>query len=45
MIVQVPLRAALGVAALCVAYATSEVRAEDASPWQRDAYSAVRLLA
>jgi DsbC/DsbD-like thiol-disulfide interchange protein len=45
MIVLVPLRAALGVAALCVAYATSEVRAEDASPWQRDAHSAVRLLA
>src|SRR5215207_1940266 len=45
MIVIVPLRAALGVAALCVAYATSEVRAEDASPWQRDAHSAVRLLA
>src|SRR6201991_1227530 len=45
MIVTVPLRAALGVAALCVACATSEVRAEDASPWQRDAHSAVRLLA
>src|SRR3954469_18418910 len=45
MIVMVPLRAALGVAALCVACATSEVRAEDASPWQRDAHSAVRLLA
>src|SRR3979411_2472023 len=45
MIVMVPLRAALGVAALCVACATSEVRAEDASPWQRDTHSAVRLLA
>src|SRR3954447_8105027 len=45
MIVMVPLRAALGVAALYVACATSEVRAEDASPWQRDAHSAVRLLA
>ena len=45
MIVMVPLRAALGVAALCVACATSQVRAEDASPWQRDAHSAVRLLA
>src|SRR3954465_5073007 len=45
MIVMVPLRAALGVAALYVACATSEVRAEDASPWQRDTHSAVRLLA
>src|ERR1700733_14057212 len=45
MNVMVPLRAALGVAALCLACATSEVRAEDASPWQRDAHSAVRLLA
>src|SRR5213080_2170937 len=45
MIVTVPLRAALGVAALCVACTTSEARAEDASPWQRDAHSAVRLLA
>src|SRR6185436_15559796 len=45
MIVMVPLRAALGVAALYVACATSEVRAEDSSPWQRDAHSAVRLLA
>src|SRR6185503_16504845 len=41
----VPLRAALGIAALCVSCAASEVRAEDASPWQRDAHSAVRLLA
>src|SRR3954449_3963724 len=45
MIVMVPLRAALGVAALYVACATSEVRAEDASPWQRDTHSAIRLLA
>src|SRR2546423_3488925 len=45
MIVTVPLRAARGVAALCVACTTSEARAEDASPWQRDAHSAVRLLA
>src|SRR6202795_3444545 len=46
MIVTVPLRAALGAAAiLSVACATFEVRAEDASPWQRDAHSAVRLLA
>src|SRR5215208_298959 len=45
MIAMVPLRAAFGVAALYAACATSEVRAEDASPWQRDAHSAVRLLA
>jgi DsbC/DsbD-like thiol-disulfide interchange protein len=46
MIVMVPLRAALGATAiLSVACATCEVRAEDASPWQRDAHSAVRLLA
>src|ERR1700716_452532 len=54
MMVTVPLRAALGVAlraALCCAatlLATSlaiEARAQDASPWQRDAHSAVRLLA
>ena len=45
MIVMVPLRAALGVAAVYIACAASEVRAEDASPWQRDAHSAVRLLA
>ncbi|OCK55686.1 protein-disulfide reductase DsbD domain-containing protein [Bradyrhizobium sp. LMTR 3] len=45
MSVLVPLRAALGVAALSVACAASEVRAQDASPWQHDAHSAVRLLA
>ncbi|MEO8321844.1 MAG: protein-disulfide reductase DsbD domain-containing protein [Bradyrhizobium sp.] len=46
MNVMVPLRAALGVATIVsVACATCEVRAEDASPWQRDAHSAVRLLA
>jgi DsbC/DsbD-like thiol-disulfide interchange protein len=46
MIVKVPLRAALcATAILSVACATSGVRAEDASPWQRDAHSAVRLLA
>jgi DsbC/DsbD-like thiol-disulfide interchange protein len=46
MIVTVPLRAALGATAiLSVACAASAVRAEDASPWQRDAHSAVRLLA
>ena len=46
MIVIVPMRAALGFAAtLSVACAAIEVRAEDSSPWQRDAHSAVRLLA
>src|SRR6266581_7251565 len=46
MIVIVPMRAALGLAAtLSVACAAIEVRAEDASPWQRDTHSAVRLLA
>ena len=46
MIVMVPLRAVLGATAfLSVACATSGVRAEDASPWQRDAHSAMRLLA
>src|SRR3981189_3570244 len=54
MMVTVPLRAALGVAlraALCCAatlLASSlaiEARAQDASPWQRDGHSAVRLLA
>ena len=40
------MRAALGVAAPCLSHARrSEARAEDASPWQRDAHSAVRLLA
>ncbi len=46
MIVMVPLRAALAATAiLSAACATSEACAEDASPWQRDAHSAVRLLA
>ena len=46
MIVKVPLRAALGATViLSVVFAVSEVRAEDASPWLRDAHSAVRLLA
>src|ERR1700710_1321958 len=46
MIVMVPLRAALGATViLSFACAASEVRAEDASPWQRDTHSAVRLLA
>src|SRR6266568_2519695 len=46
MIVIVPMRAALGVAVtLSVACMAIAVRAEDSSPWQRDAHSAVRLLA
>ena len=46
MVVIVPLRAAIGVAiTLSVACAATEVRAEDSSPWQRDAHSALRLLA
>src|SRR5438876_12145802 len=46
MIVIVPIRTALGVAVtLSVACMAIEVRAEDSSPWQRDAHSAVRLLA
>src|SRR6266478_6943342 len=46
MIVTVPMRAALGLAVtLSVACMAIAVRAEDSSPWQRDAHSAVRLLA
>jgi DsbC/DsbD-like thiol-disulfide interchange protein len=46
MIVMVPLRAVLGATALLsVACAASGVCAEDASPWQRDTHSAMRLLA
>jgi DsbC/DsbD-like thiol-disulfide interchange protein len=45
MMLMVPLRAALGAAVLYVACTTSQARAEDASPWQRDAHSALRLLA
>jgi DsbC/DsbD-like thiol-disulfide interchange protein len=42
----VPSRASLGVAATILAsLVASEVRAQDASPWQRDGHSAVRLLA
>jgi DsbC/DsbD-like thiol-disulfide interchange protein len=42
----VPSRAALGLAAtLSAASLAVEAKAEDASPWQRDAHSAVRLLA
>jgi DsbC/DsbD-like thiol-disulfide interchange protein len=39
------MRAALGLAALMVASFASEAFAQDASPWQRDGHSAVRLLA
>ena len=46
MTVIIPMRVALGfAAALCVACAATGTRAEDASPWQQDSHSAVRLLA
>jgi DsbC/DsbD-like thiol-disulfide interchange protein len=46
MTVKVPLRAALGFAATLVASLLAiEARAQDASPWQRDGHSAMRLLA
>ncbi|MBR0797865.1 cytochrome C biogenesis protein [Bradyrhizobium jicamae] len=46
MIVIVPMRAAFGAAAiLSVACMVTQARADDASPWQQDAHSAVRLLA
>ena len=46
MIVIVPMRAALGIAAtLSIVCTAIEVRAEDASAWQRDTHSAIRLLA
>ena len=46
MIPIVPKQAALGVVAiLSVACMATLARAEDSSPWQRDAHSAVRLLA
>src|SRR5258707_12327839 len=42
----VPLRAAIGVATTLLASSLAfAARADDASPWQRDAHSAVRLLA
>src|ERR1700720_4583203 len=42
----VPMRAALGFAATVFASSLEiEVRAQDASPWQRDGHSAVRLVA
>ena len=46
MTVIVPVRAALGFAATVFASClTIEARAQDASPWQRDGHSAIRLLA
>jgi DsbC/DsbD-like thiol-disulfide interchange protein len=46
MIAIVPRRAAVGVAATLLASSFApSARAEDASPWQRDGHSAVRLLA
>ncbi|WP_375786809.1 protein-disulfide reductase DsbD domain-containing protein [Bradyrhizobium sp. Pha-3] len=46
MTVTVPMRAAFAVAAIfSVASVATEVRADDASPWQQDTHSAVRLLA
>lgn len=44
----VPARAAIGFAATILMFASTaaiEARAQDASPWQRDGHSAVRLLA
>jgi DsbC/DsbD-like thiol-disulfide interchange protein len=46
MIVTIPMRAVLGVAATIFASSMAiEACAQDASPWQRDGHSAVRLLA
>src|SRR6202048_4237083 len=46
MMVIVPMRAALGFAATIFASSLAiDARAQDASPWQRDGHSAVRLLA
>jgi DsbC/DsbD-like thiol-disulfide interchange protein len=46
MIAIVPMRAALGFAATVFASTLAiDARAQDASPWQRDGHSAVRLLA
>src|SRR5947207_14171189 len=45
MTVIVPMRAALGFAAIVLAAAAIEAHAQDASLWQRDTHSAVRLLA
>jgi DsbC/DsbD-like thiol-disulfide interchange protein len=46
MIVMVPMRATLGLAATLLASSLAiGADAQDASPWQRDGHSAVRLLA
>src|SRR5580704_16249471 len=46
MIVMVPMRAVLGVAATVFASSLAlPAHAQDASPWQRDGHSATRLLA
>src|SRR3954466_11645282 len=46
MIAKVPMRAVAGFAAALSALCPAiEARAQDASPWQRDSHSAVRLLA
>ena len=46
MIMIVPLPAVLGLAAAAIVSSLAvEARAGDASPWQRDGHSAVRLLA
>src|ERR1700709_2953748 len=46
MIAMVPIRVALGLAATLLASCLAmQPRAQDASPWQRDGHSAVRLLA
>jgi DsbC/DsbD-like thiol-disulfide interchange protein len=46
MLTRVPLRAAIGVATTLLASSLAiAARADDASPWQRDGHSAVRLLA
>ena len=46
MIIQVPLRATLGIGlAILTSSMAMEARAQDASPWQRSGHAAVRLLA
>ncbi|WP_027573765.1 protein-disulfide reductase DsbD domain-containing protein [Bradyrhizobium sp. WSM1743] len=46
MLTRVPLRAAIGVATTLLAWSLAiAARADDASPWQHDGHSAVRLLA
>jgi DsbC/DsbD-like thiol-disulfide interchange protein len=45
MIAMVPSRATIGFAAALLALTSLAARAEDASPWQKDGHSAVRLLA